>query len=151
MKKSNFARLLLCLTAVLILVVTGSAQIATITDGTCSVADVCTGVTGHGCTSTNFTVPTTGSYQLKATVDQCGTTTACSECKTEAYIYKADNPPSEVLCVHSGPCCNDQHASHELVSGITYILYCCKLDCDGDNCDNCPETCTARATVTGPN
>jgi hypothetical protein len=122
------------------------AQVATITDNTCTAASQCTAPT-IACNSTTFTVPTSGNYHLKATIDECGASTACANCFSDTYIYKQDNPPSLVICVHSG-CCSDQSGQVHLDTGIEYILYCCKVGCgDGGDCSECGGSCTARATV----
>jgi hypothetical protein len=126
-----------------------SAQIATVTDQTCTeyVGQDCAGTRGQGCNGVGFEVPERGMYQLKATMDECGTALMCESCLSVAYIYQGT---TLIGCVHNacGGSCIGAAINCLLLEDTPYTLYSCKLDCDG-SC-GCPGSCTARATVTGP-
>ena len=144
-KRLNFNYLKLSALAVLMCTLSGSTQIAQVTDVTCVVATACAGVAMHGCQVTQFTVQTNGTYSLSASIDGC-MGGGCTGCQAEAYIYKLDSQPVRIACVDSG-CCGAQSTNVPLSQGNTYLLYACLLDCNGDNCDNCPGIYTARAIV----
>ena len=148
MSRSCFFPLLLSVTTILIFAVTGAAQIATVTDSTCVVASACvTGPSGHGCQGVQFSVPRTGTYLFAAQIDECQQG-QCADCVAEAWIVASYTPSH---CIHTG-CCAASTMQVTLTAGVTYWLYCCKLDCDehGD-CIACrAETCTARAKVSEP-
>jgi hypothetical protein len=126
------------------------AQIATVTDNSCTdVNQQCEGPGSHGCTVTAFTVPTSGTYVLYASMDNCESCTTCN-CLAEAYIAQHGST-AHIYCVHNdcGGSCQTQHMNVTLDSGITYDLYACKTDCPGVvGCDDCYAAGAARATVT---
>ena len=145
----NLRRILLVVGALLSFALASSGQpIATVSDASCVVAVPCAGIAGHGCTSTQFTVPTTGSYILTASMSECAGG-YCSECKSEAYICLSDYPTTVIDCISTEPSCCTTHGTgtHVLYASRTYILYCCKVDCDINSCDNCRSECVAWATV----
>lgn len=148
MKAQNRLRLTLLVSAVLLFTFPSLAQIATVTDNTCTAANQCAGQAGHGCNSTNFTLnDVTNSYDLTASIDGCtGGSTACTACLTEAYIYTSGG--TFVTCIHGscGSSC-DKTVQTLTLAGGNYILYCCKIDCTGDDCSRCPDTCVSRATI----
>ena len=138
--------LMACITCiVLICAPNAHGQIATVTDQTCTEVDEeCTGPGYDGCNTTAFTVPETGLYDLKASIDQCGGGTACAHCVVDAYITNMGMP---VACVHSG-CCSAASTPVQLSARTLYTLHACKIPCIPTyDCDDCEGTCTARAAV----
>lgn len=149
MRKLNLAGPLSGIVVCMLFAVPSYAQLATVTDGTCTVATQCNGQSGHGCNSTGFTVPSTATYKLTASIDGCsGSSTACFSCLSEAYIYET-NSLALVACFHNscGSSCTSQSTNVALSNGVNYTLFSCKIDCSNDDCSNCPTSCVARATV----
>jgi hypothetical protein len=89
-------------------------------------------------------------YYLVASIDECGSNPECAHCLSEVYIYSNSATPD--YCTHNacGFSCEKSYVQVSLTANVTYTLYVCKLACPGEtgDCDDCPETCTARATVT---
>ena len=151
MRKRNYVYMLLTVFLIFQFSMPAQAQIiASVTDNSCTAAIQCAGQSGHGCNSTNFTA-STGTYRLTASIDECvETSTACRDCLAEAYIYKLGEEQGNYIACHHNSCgssCASQFTNVSLSSGITYVLFCCKIDCSNDNCSPCASTCTARATV----
>jgi hypothetical protein len=131
---------------------TSVAQIATVSDNTCTEVtnNNCPGVGDHGCAdAVQFTVATTGTYVLKASISPC-IGTSCYACLAEAYIYNMDTG-AFVTCIHSvcGATCSPFSVNVQLSSGVNYKLSACKVGCDegAGSCTNCGTTCSATAAV----
>lgn len=145
--KTQFSCSLLVVIGLLLFCLPSFAQIATVTDNTCTAGQECAGQNGHGCNTTTFTVTSNGTYTLTASIDECNGT-ACSLCLSEAYIYGTASQP--VACTYNecSGSCSPRSTTCALSTGITYTLYSCKIDCTGEDCTDCSTSCTARATVT---
>jgi hypothetical protein len=141
---------LLAAAALLSFVELSGAQIlATVTDALCTVftSQDCAGIANQGCNNTGFTVESSGTYELIASIDECEENEECAECLSVAYIY-SQGGTVPVRCVHNAceGSCRRASTSVFLQGHANYVLYSCKIDCNGD-CTDCPAGCTARATV----
>jgi hypothetical protein len=149
MERRNFIYLWLMVLMVLCFAIPSArAQIlAEVTDNTCTVwtGAECTGYSGQGCNSTTFTLTSAKTVKLCASIN-CDNGQNCPYCLSVAYIYPVTG--SNYVCYHS--LCDERCTGYchdvSLPAG-DYILYSCKLDCNNISCDNCPTTCTAKATV----
>ncbi len=114
-------------------------------DNTCIESALCDGA---DCSSTTFTVPTSGNYTL-VVVTVCESGYNCFDCYGCATVFKQTGYVSQGAaqthyCFEED--CSDQTAFN-LVPNTTYELYVCKARCTGQTCDDCPEECKAKACV----
>ena len=146
----NSLLVVFCIGFVLFCVQPSPAQpIAQVSDATCTAAGQnvgCTGAGTHNCERTTFSIQSTLTVTLRASLTNC--TPVDCHCGAEAYIYVA-NTTQLVACV-STSCttaqCPARSQQVQLQAG-NYDLYACKIDCDGDGCDDCSTDCHALATV----
>ena len=125
----------------------GYSQSIEVTDSICTVwnGQDCAGTSGQGCNSTTFSLKSAQSVRLCAYLE-CAEERDCPYCLSVAYIYRAMGTTMEA-CIHSD-CdedCTGECITVNLAAG-NYVLYSCKLDCDG-SCANCPTNCMAKARV----
>ena len=120
-------------------------ELANVVDTSCIATagfTICQGDSTHGCASTKFSVETSGTYYLTASIDGCSGGN-CTQCVSEAWIYEGTR---FLYCVHSG-CCGEFSIGVNLQGGHTYTLYCCLLPCGNANCSANCGNCPARASV----
>jgi hypothetical protein len=120
------------------------AQYITITDNTCTPGQQCAGTDGQGCNNTTFSLSTTRSARLCASI-KCITANGV-HCLSVAYIY--DMNGNTVGCVHNECAIRcDERCEYLILPPGIYTLYSCKLDCLNDDCSSCTDDCLATAQV----
>ncbi len=148
MKKHRFELLSGMLFLLFCVLPSFATQYGTVTDGLCTAALQCGGISGHECVAAanTITMPSNGTYYLTASIDNCDGHTACYSCLSEAYLYDGT---TLVGCSHNqcGSSCDKVTVPVTLSANTAYTLYCCKIDCSDDDCSNCGASCLARATL----
>jgi hypothetical protein len=107
----------------------------------------------QNCSSTTFSVQTSGYYCLKVGV-KCSPKAVCKYCQVCGEVYNGNTHISNSHRTNCGDAsdCTDDNCEHGgrfyLTTGITYTLYACLTTCSA-SCDNCPSSsgCEAVAAV----
>jgi len=122
-------------------------------DAECTTGHDC--VSPVGCRSVNFTVPCTGCYCLEIEL-RCGAN-GCKYCQACGNVYSGGNWVAGANC-HNDVCdtgtqcskaCCESFGQFKLLANTQYTLYACLNACPsaGITCDDCHDSCTARATL----